>query len=359
MAVASAQSRLFHRKPIRTIFQDLHLLSHILPRERLKYYQPVRLIGRGEFGIVFEAYAVRTKTQVAIKRFFDDPKIRSRELELLQATESRYVVKLLDFFYGPAPAPHSRYCFLVTEFCPLSLAQYAAQYNAQAPIPSIMRKLFAFQIFAGLDYLHQRDVIHRDIDLTNCFVDPDIGKLVIGDFGSAKFYDANTDSTPYLFSRSYRAPELIAGRTRYSKAVDIWAAGCVFAELLKGSPLFVGSSQAETLFDIVRVLGRPPRGFFDGYDQPVAKRVTSSLAAELPLATKEELDLLRSVLVFQPERRPAAEQIMCHHCFDELFSGLVALPNRVPVPVMERGGFGYGAKMDFGEGDEDEDGEGK
>lgn len=53
----------------------------------------------------------------------------------------------------------------------------------------------------------------------------------------------------------YRAPELIYGETRYTKAVDIWAIGCIFYELLKRLPLFQGKSQADILIKIETLVG--------------------------------------------------------------------------------------------------------
>jgi len=59
-------------------------------------------------------------------------------------------------------------------------------------------------------------------------------KLVLGDFGSAKLNaELEECSTTYICSRNYRAPELILGNKSYGSAIDIWSAGCCFAELLK------------------------------------------------------------------------------------------------------------------------------
>ena len=58
-------------------------------------------------------------------------------------------------------------------------------------------------------------------------------------------------------SRYYRAPELLLGATGYTVAVDIWAAGCVLAELLIGRPLFVGESTGDQIVEIFAVLGTP------------------------------------------------------------------------------------------------------
>ncbi|URD79846.1 Polygalacturonase, partial [Musa troglodytarum] len=63
----------------------------------------------------------------------------------------------------------------------------------------------------------------------------------------------------YICSRYYRAPELIFGATEYTTAIDIWSAGCFFAELLLGQPLFPGESGVDQLVEIIKVLGTPTR----------------------------------------------------------------------------------------------------
>lgn len=65
--------------------------------------------------------------------------------------------------------------------------------------------------------------------------------------------DAYTD---YVATRWYRAPELLVGDTQYGSSVDIWATGCVFAELLTGQPLWPGKSDVDQLYLIIRTLGR-------------------------------------------------------------------------------------------------------
>lgn len=64
--------------------------------------------------------------------------------------------------------------------------------------------------------------------------------------------DAYTD---YVATRWYRAPELLVGDTQYGSSVDVWATGCVFAELLTGQPLWPGKSDVDQLYLIIRTLG--------------------------------------------------------------------------------------------------------
>jgi serine/threonine protein kinase len=110
----------------------------------------------------------------------------------------------------------------------------------------------------GLAYLHSLGICHRDIKPSNLLVTDD-HKLKICDFGSAKRLIKGQNNVSYICSRYYRAPELIFGCTEYSHAVDVWAAGCVIAELLIGQALFPGESGVDQLVEIIKVLGTPNR----------------------------------------------------------------------------------------------------
>ena len=107
-------------------------------------------------------------------------------------------------------------------------------------IPMIAVKMFAWQLLRGLGYLHSKGIIHRDVKPQNILLLEDRYKLKLCDFGSAKRMDYNNASVSYICSRYYRAPELIFGSTHYDEKIDVWAAGCVIAEMIKMQPLFPG-----------------------------------------------------------------------------------------------------------------------
>ena len=100
--------------------------------------------------------------------------------------------------------------------------------------------------------------MHRDIKPQNLLVDPTCHILKICDFGSAKkISEESKQSVSYICSRYYRAPELIIGAREYGTAIDIWSAGCVIAELLKGEALFMGELANSQLIEIIKKLGSP------------------------------------------------------------------------------------------------------
>ncbi|VDM69727.1 unnamed protein product [Strongylus vulgaris] len=118
-------------------------------------------------------------------------------------------------------------------------------------------KLYTWQMFNGLQYLCQLQIMHRDIKPVNILVDHLQGLLKIGDFGSAKVVRPGMSSTPYQVTRFYRPPELLLGSENYNWTVDIWSAGCVLGEMVKGNVLFPGRDTKHQLKLIRRALGSP------------------------------------------------------------------------------------------------------
>lgn len=97
--------------------------------------------------------------------------------------------------------------------------------------------------------------MHRDVKPENILVSSN-GVIKLCDFGFARLVNgANESCTDYVATRWYRAPELLVGDPRYGKPVDVWAAGCLFAEMVNGDPLFPGESDADQLNRITTALG--------------------------------------------------------------------------------------------------------
>jgi glycogen synthase kinase 3 beta len=111
----------------------------------------------------------------------------------------------------------------------------------------------------SLAHLHALGICHRDIKPQNLLVDTRSHVLKLCDFGSSKALQAGEPSVAYICSRYYRAPELIFGATDYTCAIDMWSAGCVFAELLLGHPMFPGETGVDQLVEIIKILGTPTR----------------------------------------------------------------------------------------------------
>ena len=93
----------------------------------------------------------------------------------------------------------------------------------------------------------------------NLLVEAQTGCLKIADFGLARDFSfpSGTSMTPRVVTRWYRAPELLYGARLYTGAVDIWAIGCIFAELMLRTPFLPGDSDLNQLHTIFRALGTP------------------------------------------------------------------------------------------------------
>lgn len=108
-------------------------------------------------------------------------------------------------------------------------------------------------VFSNYFFFIFNIIYYSDIKPHNLLVDPVRQVLKLCDFGSAKAFVKGEPNVAYICSRFYRAPELIFGSTDYSTMIDVWSQGCVFAELLIGSPIFPGSSGVDQLVEIIKV----------------------------------------------------------------------------------------------------------
>lgn len=104
--------------------------------------------------------------------------------------------------------------------------------------------------------MHSNDLIHRDVKPENLLVSQN-GILKVCDFGFTRSTLPNASAvyTDYVSTRWYRSPELLVGDANYNKTVDVWAIGCIYAEMFNGMPLFPGESDLHTLKLIIDLMG--------------------------------------------------------------------------------------------------------
>lgn len=115
--------------------------------------------------------------------------------------------------------------------------------------------MFANLFKRGLKYVHSAGVVHRDLKPSNILVNENCD-LKICDFGLARIQDPQM--TGYVSTRYYRAPEIMLTWQKYDVEVDVWSAGCIFAEMLEGKPLFPGKDHVNQFSIITELLGTPP-----------------------------------------------------------------------------------------------------
>lgn len=121
------------------------------------------------------------------------------------------------------------------------------------------------QAFSAIEYIHKNGFMHRDLKPENFLVKKeraqtgDVSVLKLADFGLARSVTDRTPLTEYVSTRWYRAPELVIRSKFYNLQVDVFALGCIMAELYLGRPLFPGRTEAEQLREIISVLGTPTK----------------------------------------------------------------------------------------------------
>lgn len=112
------------------------------------------------------------------------------------------------------------YLNLVLEFVPETVYRASRYFNKmKTTMPILEVKLYIYQLFRSLAYIHSQGICHRDIKPQNLLLDPASGVLKLCDFGSAKILVENEPNVSYICSRYYRAPELIFGATNYTTKI--------------------------------------------------------------------------------------------------------------------------------------------
>lgn len=125
------------------------------------------------------------------------------------------------------------YLNLVLEYVPETVYRASRYFNKmKTTMPILEVKLYIYQLFRSLAYIHSQGICHRDIKPQNLLLDPTTGVLKLCDFGSAKILVENEPNVSYICSRYYRAPELIFGATNYTTKIGTYGIAC------RRSPLF-------------------------------------------------------------------------------------------------------------------------
>lgn len=305
-------------------------------------------LGEGTFGVVTKAEDTVTHKIVAIKKirlgkYKEGVNFTAvREIKLLQELKHPHVIELVDCF------PHKRNLNLVFECCESDLEAVIKDKFLNLGTPAI--KSYLQMTLKAVGYCHKAWVLHRDLKPNNLLIAPN-GALKLADFGLARVFGSpNRKFTHQVFARWYRAPELLLGSKIYGPGVDLWAVGCIFAELMLRKPYLPGSSDIDQLGRIYNALGTPTDTTWPGHKTlPDYMEFQSVAAPDLrqtfKTAPPDALDLLKQLLLFDPNRRLTAEQALKHPYFS-------SQPLPTPFPDLPRpthkfgdeGGGGDGAK---------------
>ncbi|AQK82664.1 Shaggy-related protein kinase iota [Zea mays] len=150
-------------------------------------YMAERVVGTGSFGVVFQAKCIETGETVAIKKVLQDKRYKNRELQIMRSIDHCNVISLKHCFFSTT-SRDELFLNLVMEFVPESLYRVLKHYkDMKQRMPLIYVKLYMYQIFRGLAYIHTvPGICHRDIKPQNILVDPLSHQVKVCDFGSAK-----------------------------------------------------------------------------------------------------------------------------------------------------------------------------
>lgn len=304
-------------------------------------YTDTKVIGNGSFGVVYQAKLCDSGEMVAIKKVLQDKRFKNRELQIMRRLDHCNIVSLLYFFYTSGEKKDEIYLNLVLEYIPETVYKVARQYSKQKQtIPVTFIKLYMYQLFRSLAYIHSHGICHRDIKPQNLLLDPDSGILKLCDFGSAKHLVRGEPNVSYICSRYYRAPELIFGATDYTTNIDVWSAGCVFAELMLGQPIFPGDSGVDQLVEIIKVLGTPTREQIKEMNPNYTEFKFPQIKAHpwpkvfRARTSPEAIDLVSRLLEYTPSARISPLQACAHSFFDELRESGTKLPNGRDLPQL-------------------------
>lgn len=341
-------------------------------------YKVIGFISSGTYGRVYKAVGRQGQPgEFAIKKFKPDKEGEQsyvgisqsaiREMALCSELSHPNVIRLVETIL------EDKCIFMVFEYAEHDLLQIIHHHTQQPrhPIPPSTIKSIMFQLLNGCQYLHTNWVLHRDLKPANIMV-TSAGEIKIGDLGLARLFwkplHALFSGDKVVVTIWYRAPELLLGSKHYTPATDMWAVGCIFAELLSLRPIFKGEEakmdnkktvpfQRNQMQKIVDIMGLPTKdrwpllpsmpdytqlvtlqpplggqhhghhynhhrqalntGHLEKWYYNTINQVSAGSGAAPPLASlgKEGYELLAGLLVYNPEKRLTAEQALQHPFF--------------------------------------------
>ncbi|XP_053203432.1 serine/threonine-protein kinase ICK-like [Panonychus citri] len=270
-------------------------------------YVMLSQLGDGTYGTVLLAQRLDTGEKVAIKKMKKlyhswEECMNLREVKSLQKLSHPNLVKLREVIR------EDNQLYFVFEYMKENLYQLIK--DREKPFAEPVIRNIMYQILDGLNFMHKHGFFHRDIKPENLLCNgPELIK--IADFGLAREIRSRPPYTDYVSTRWYRAPEVLLRSTNYSSPIDIWAVGCIMAELYSLQPIFPGRSEIDQIFRICSVLGTPDKNdWMEGYQLASSMNFKFPLMSSInfetivPDASCEAIKLIVDMLKWSPSKRP-------------------------------------------------------
>lgn len=289
----------------------------LLPRT----YNIKRILGKGTYGSVYEAFIEETGETVAIKDVAFSA--NDREVSILRELDGHPNIIGLQFLFA---SEDKQKLHLVLEYASDTMHRVIRHHNVLfGPMDLQQVRLYTYQLLRAIAYAHSHGIMHCDVKPQNLLIDGATKTLKVCDWGTAKRVDYRETSASYVCSRYYRAPELCIGSTHYGYAVDTWSCGCVYSEMILGQPLFPGRDGTNQFMEIIKILGTPSpeelkamNHYYPEYEftPKVAPYKWSTVFRGF--VTDAASDLAGLMLCYDPGKRIKPLQALCHRFFHEL-----------------------------------------
>lgn len=298
----------------------------ITPSRSVYCYERLNQIEEGSYGVVFRARDKQTGDIVALKKLKLEeekqgfPITALREVNALMSCRHENVVRIREVVVGETLTQ----VFVVMDFIEHDLKTLLTL--MPSPFLQSEIKTLMMQLLSAVAHCHTNWILHRDLKTSNLLMN-NRGTIKVADFGLARRYGDPVGVgglTQLVVTLWYRAPEILLGATTYSAAIDMWSVGCIFAELLLKEPLFQAKGEIELLSMIFKLLGPPTSSSWPDFSSlPLAKTIT--LPPPIPPQFRQRfhylstagLDLLMSLLTYDPEQRITAAEALQHPYFTE------------------------------------------
>ena len=252
-----------------------------------------RLLGKGGFAKCYEFINQETEHSSAAKIIPKKSLVKSRAKQKLISE-----IKIHKSLHHPNIVAFERYfedsenVYLLIEICHNQTLNELLKRRKK--LTELEVQYYAVQIIKALKYLHNHRVIHRDLKLGNLFISEKM-EIKVGDFGLATKLEFDGERKRTVCGTpNYIAPEILEGKTGHSYEVDVWSLGVIMYTLIIGKPPFETNNVKETYKRIK----------MGNYSFP-----------ENAVISDPAKDLIQSILVLDPYKRPKLEEILNHDFF--------------------------------------------